>query len=254
MLSSTTTSNVNSTDFPAFTSTFFQVIVLVSKSYPSVVATFIFVPSGIGLVTVTVPVAFPLFVNVIVYVNVSPTFASVLSTFFVPVIFATFVSGFSGISLLSIFATFFTVSVVSSLTSTSNVNSTDFPALTSTFDHVIVFVSLLYPVVFSSFILVPVGISSVTVTVPSAFPLFVNVIVYVNVSPTFAVDLSTDFAPVIFAIFVSTSSVGLFPSITALFVTDVFVSLLIVTLNETSAVFPASTFTSVHVIVLFSSL
>ena len=254
MLSSTTTSNVNSTDFPAFTSTFFQVIVLVSKSYPSVVATFIFVPSGIGSVTVTVPVAFPLFVNVIVYVNVSPTFASVLSTFFVPVIFATFVSGFSGISLLSIFATFFTVSVVSSLTTTSNVNSTDFPAFTSTSDHVIVFVSLLYPVVFSSFILVPVGISSVTVTFPSAFPLFVNAIVYVNVSPTFAVDLSTDFAPVIFATFVSTSSVGLFPSITALFVTDVFVSLLIVALNETSAVFPASTFTSVHVIVLFSSL
>ena len=189
------------------------------------------------------------------YVNISPTFAVGLSTDFAPVILATFVSGFSGISLLSIFATFFTVSVVSSLTTTSNVNSTDFPAFTSTSDHIIVFVALLlYPVVFSSFILVPVGISSVTVTFPSAFPLFVNVIVYVNVSPTFAVDLSTDFAPVIFAILVSTSSVGLFPSITALFVTDVFVSLLIVTLNETSAVFPASTFTSVHVIVLFSSL
>ena len=211
------------------------------------------VPVGISSVTVTVPSAFPLFVNAIVYVNVSPTFASVLSTVFVPVMFATFVSGFSGISLLSIFATFFTVSVVSSLTTTSNVNSTDFPALTSTFDHVIVFVSLLYPVVFSSFILVPVGISSVTVTVPSAFPLFVNIIVYVNVSPTFAVDLSTDFAPVIFAIFVSTSSVGLFPSITALFVTDVFVSLLIVTLNETSTVSPAFTSTSVHVIVPLDS-
>ena len=211
------------------------------------------VPVGISSVTVTVPSAFPLFVNAIVYVNVSPTFASVLSTVFVPVMFATFVSGFSGISLLSIFATFFTVSVVSSLTTTSNVNSTDFPALTSTFDHVIVFVSLLYPVVFSSFILVPVGISSVTVTFPSPFPLFVNVIVYVNVSPTFAVDLSTDFAPVIFAILVSTSSVGLFPSITALFVTDVFVSLLIVTLNETSTVSPAFTSTSVHVIVPLDS-
>ena len=216
-------------------------------------SSFILVPVGISSVTVTVPSAFPLFVNVIVYVNVSPTFASVLSTVFVPVMFATFVSGFSGISLLSIFATFFTVSVVSSLTTTSNVNSTDFPAFTSTFDHVIVFVSLLYPVVFSSFILVPVGISSVTVTVPVAFPLFVNVIVYVNVSPTFAVDLSTDFAPIIFATFVSTSSVGLFPSITALFVTDVFVSLLIVTLNETSTVSPAFTSTSVHVIVPLDS-
>ena len=212
------------------------------------------VPVGISSVTVTVPSAFPLFVNAIVYVNVSPTFASVLSTVFVPVMFATFVSGFSGISLLSIFATFFTVSVVLSLTTTSNVNVAVPPfAFTSTFDHVIVFVSLLYPVVFSSFILVPVGISSVTVTVPSAFPLFVNIIVYVNVSPTFAVDLSTDFAPVIFATFVSTSSVGLFPSITALFVTDVFVSLLIVTLNETSTVSPAFTSTSVHVIVPLDS-
>ena len=101
---------------------------------------------------------------------------------------------------------------------------------------------------------VPVGTSSVTVTVPSPFPLFVNFIVYVNVSPTFAVDLSTDFSPVMFATFVSTSSVGVFPSIIALFVTDFVVSLLIVTLNETSAVFPAFTSTSVHVIVLFSSL
>ena len=141
-----------------------------------------------------------------------------------------------------------------SSTTTSNANFADFPAFTSTFFQVIVLVSKSYPSVVATFIFVPSGIGSVTVTFPSAFPLFVNVIVYFNVSPTFAVDLSTDFAPVIFAIFVSTSSVGLFPSITALFVTDVFVSLLIVTLNETSAVFPASTFTSVHVIVLFSSL
>ena len=246
----TTTSNVNVAVPPfAFTSTFDHVIVFVSLLYPVVFSSFILVPVGISSVTVTFPSPFPLFVNVIVYVNVSPTFAVGLSTDFAPVIFATFVSGFSGISLLSIFATFFTVSVVSSLTTTSNVNVAVPPfAFTSTFDHVIVFVSLLYPVVFSSFILVPVGISSVTVTVPSAFPLFVNV------SPTFASVLSTVFVPVMFATFVSTSSVGLFPSITALFVTDVFVSLLIVALNETSAVFPASTFTSVHVIVLFSSL
>ena len=252
----TTTSNVNVAVPPfAFTSTFDHVIVFVSLLYPVVFSSFILVPVGISSVTVTFPSPFPLFVNVIVYVNVSPTFAVGLSTDFAPVIFATFVSGFSGISLLSIFATFFTVSVVSSLTTTSNVNVAVPPfAFTSTFDHVIVFVSLLYPVMFSSFILVPVGISSVTVTVPSAFPLFVNVIIYVNVSPTFASVLSTVFVPVMFATFVSTSSVGLFPSITALFVTDVFVSLLIVALNETSAVFPASTFTSVHVIVLFSSL
>ena len=138
---------------------------------------------------------------------------------------------------------------------TLNETSAVSPAFTSTSVHVIVpFDSTPLFVIESATNVVPSGTPSVTVTFPSAFPLFVNVIVYVNVSPTFAVDLSTDFAPVIFATFVSTSSVGLFPSITALFVTDVFVSLLIVTLNETSAVFPASNFTSVHVIVLFSSL
>ena len=248
-----TTSSVNLTVSPAGTFTFDHVIVFVVASYPSIVASFILVPSGIGSVTVTVPVAFPLFVNVIVYVNVSPTFASVLSTVFVPVMFATFVSGFSGISLLSIFATFFTVSVVSSLTTTSNVNSTDFPAFTSTSDHIIVFVALLYPVVFSSFILVPVGISSVTVTVPSAFPLFVNVIVYVNVSPTSASALSTSFLPVIFIIPVSVSFV-VFPLIIAEFFIVPF-SALTLTVNSTFSVSPGSTVTlQVNFFVFSSSL
>ncbi len=120
-----------------------HVIVFVALLDPVVFSSFILLPVGISSVTVTVPSAFPLFVNVIVYVNVSPTFASVLSTVFVPVMFSTFVSGFSGISLLSIFATFFTVSVVSSLTTTSNVNSTDFPASTFTSVHVIVLFSSL---------------------------------------------------------------------------------------------------------------
>ena len=211
------------------------------------------VPVGISSVTVTIPSAFPLFVNVIVYVNVSPTFASVLSTVFVPVMFATFVSGFSGISLLSIFATFFTVSVVSSLTTTSNVNSTDFPAFTSTFDHIIVFVALLYPVVSSSFILVPVGISSVTVTVPSAFPLFVNIIVYVNVSPTFASEVFTSFLPVIFIIPVSVSFV-VFPLTIAEFFIVPF-SALTLTVNSTFSVSPGSTVTlQVNFFVFSSSL
>ena len=254
MLSSTTTSNVNSTDFPAFTSTSDHIIVFVALLYPVVFSSFILVPSGIGSVTVTVPSPFPLFVRVIVYINVSPTFAFDLSTDFTPVIFATLVSGFSGISLLSIFATFFTVSVVSSLTTTSNVNVAVPPfAFTSTFDHVIVFVAFLYPVVFSSFILVPVGISSVTVTVPSAFPLFVNVIVYVNVSPTFASALSTSFLPVIFIIPVSVSFV-VFPLIIAEFFIVPF-SALTLTVNSTFSVSPGSTVTlQVNFFVFSSSL
>ena len=253
MLSSTTTSNANFADFPAFTSKFDHVIVFVSLLYPVVFSSFILVPAGISSVTVTFPSPFPLFVNSIVYVNVSPTFASVLSTVFVPVMFATFVSGFSGISLLSIFATFLTVSVVSSLTTTSNVNSTDFPAFTSTSDHVIVFVALLYPVVFSSFILVPVGISSVTVTVPVAFPLFVNVIVYVNVSPTFASEVFTSFLPVIFIIPVSVSFV-VFPLTIAEFFIVPF-SALTLTVNSTFSVSPGSTVTlQVNFFVFSSSL
>ena len=248
-----TTSSVNLTVSPAGTFTFNHVIVFVVASYPSIVASFILVPSGIGSVTVTVPSPFPLFVNVIVYVNVSPTFAFDLSTDFTPVIFATVVSGLSGISLLSIFATFFTVSVVSSLTTTSNVNSTDFPAFTSTSDHVIVFVALLYSVVFSSFILVPAGISSVTVTVPSAFPLFVNFIVYVNVSPTFASEVFTSFLPVIFIIPVSVSSV-VFPLTIAEFFIVPF-SALTLTVNSTFSVSPGSTVTlQVNFFVFSSSL
>ena len=256
MLSSTTTSNANFADFPAFTSTFDHVIVFVSLLYPVVFSSFILVPVGISSVTVTVPSAFPLFVRVIVYINVSPTFAFDLSTDFTPVIFATLVSGFSGISLLSIFATFFTVSVVLSLTTTSNVNVAVSPfAFTSTFDHVIVFISLLYPVVFSSFILVPVGISSVTVTVPSAFPLFVRVIVYINVSPTFAFDLSTDFTPVIFATLVSGFSGISLLSIFATFFTVSVVSSLTTTSNVNVAVPPfAFTSTFDHVIVFVALL
>jgi len=97
------------------------------------------------------------------------------------------------------------------------------------------------------------------------FPLFVAVKVYVILSNSCNGFSSVTGVPsacfpvlvftvVILATFVSTSSVGVFPSIIALFVTDFVVSLLIVTLNETSAVFPAFTSTSVHVIVLFSSL
>ena len=163
--------------------------------------------------------------------------------------FATVVSGLSGISAPSIFATFFTVVVVLFSITTSSVNVFVPPfAFTSTSVHVIVFVALSYPVVFSFFILVPAGITSVTVTFPSAFPLFVNVIVYVNVSPTFAVVLSTLFVPVMFATFVSVSGVSVSPTI-ATFVTLVFVSWFTFTSKLTVISSPAGTVTFSHVIV-----
>ena len=193
MLSSTTTSNVNSTGFPAFTSTFFQVIVLVSKSYPSVVATFIFVPFGIASVTVTFPSPFPLFVKVIVYVNVSPTFASVLSTDFVPVIFATFVSTSSVdvFPIVAVLLTDFTTSpaVVFAFTVASKLTETSLFAGTTTLFHVIVPFSLSkfpFSVIVPSTKDVPSGMLSFITVVPSTSVVFFAVIVYLIVSPTFA--------------------------------------------------------------------
>ena len=260
MLSSTITSNVNFTDFPAFTSTFSHIIEFFSALYPLTFVSFILVPSGIASVTVTFPSAFPLFVSVIVYVNVSPTFADFLSTDFAPVMFATFVSvGFVGV-LSSITAVFVTDVFLSLLIVTLNETSAVFPAFTSTSFHVIIpFDSTPLFVIESATSVVPVGTSSVTVTFPSPSPLFVNVIVYVNSSPTFASVLSADFLPVIFATFVSTSSVGVFP-IVAVLLTDftsttsspIFVVLFTTTskLTETSPF--AGTTTLFHVIVPFS--
>ena len=100
---------------------------------------------------------------------------------------------------------------------------------------------------------VPVGTSSVTVTVPSAFPLFVNVIVYVNVSPTFASEVFTSFLPVIFIIPVSVSSV-VFPFTIAAFFIVPF-SALTLTVNSTFSVSPGSTVTlQVNFFVFSSSL
>ena len=255
MLSSTTTSNVNSTDFPAFTSTFFQVIVLVSKSYPSVVATFIFVPSGIASVTVTFPSPFPLFINFIVYVNVSPTFATSLLTSFSPVIFATFVSTSSVdvFPIVAVLLTDFTTSpaVVFSFTTTSKLTETSPFAGTTTLFHVIVPFSLSkfpFPFILSSTKDVPSGMLSFITVVPSTSVVFFAVIVYLIVSPTFASLFSRTSS---LSTIVTTCAV-LFAVITGVFVSGVsspftFAMLLIksiesavtTTLNDTVTVFPA---------------
>ena len=250
VLFSITTSSVNVAVPPfAFTSTSVHVIVFVALSYPVVFSFFILVPAGITSVTVTFPSAFPLFVNVIVYVSVSPTFAVVLSTLFVPVIFATVVSvGLVGL-FPSTIAVFLTDVIVSLLIVTLNEISVGSSVVTTTSSHVIVpFAATPSPVIESATNVVPAGISSVTVTFPSAFPLFFNVIVYVSVSPTFAVVLSTLFVPVIFATFVSVSGVSVSPTI-ATFVTLVFVSWFTFTSKLTVISFPAGTVTFSHVIV-----
>ena len=139
-------------------------------------------------------------------------------------IFATFVSvGLVGL-FPSTIAVFLTDVIVSLLIVTLNEISVGSSVVTTTSSHVIVpFAATPSPVIESATNVVPAGISSVTVTFPSAFPLFVNAIVYVSVSPTFAVVLSTLFVPVIFATFVSVSGVSVSPT-TAIFVTLVFVS------------------------------
>ena len=258
MLSSTTTSNVNSTDFPAFTSTFFQVIVFVAKSYPSVVATFIFVPSGILSVTVTFPSPFPLFVRIIVYVNVSPTFATSLLTFFSPVIFATFVSTSSvGVfPTVAVLLTDFTSTTSSPIfvvlfTTTSKLTETSPFAGTTTLFHVIVPFSLSkfpFPFILPSTKVVPSGMLSFITVVPSTSVVFFAVIVYLIVSPTFASLFSRTSS---LSTFVTTCAV-LFAVITGVFVSGVsspftFAMLLIksiesavtTTLNDTVTVSPA---------------
>ena len=173
----------------AATSTLFQVIVFPSNTPPfDIVSSTTVVPSGILSVTVIVPFAFPLFVNVIVYFNVSPTFASVLSTVFVPVMFATFVS-VGGVSCPPTIATFVTLSVLSWFIVTSKLTVVSPFALTATSFHVIVLPSN-FPSsdIVPSTISVPSGIVSVTVVLPGTLELFVIVITYLNVSPTFALS------------------------------------------------------------------
>ena len=176
--------------------------------------------------------------------------------------------GLIGVSSCFAFSFFIcTSAVVNLFTFTWNVNVTVLFAATSTVIPLFKSASVYFPFPSTLILLatnvVPSGTVSSNTTEPFPFPVFVAVNVYLITSNSCNVAPASSWLPfliptlvfvvVMFATFVSTSSVGLFPSITALFVTDVFVSLLIVTLNETSAVFPAFTSTSVHVIVPLDS-
>lgn len=154
---------------------------------------FIVVPSGTLSVTVTFPSPFPLFVRIIVYVNVSPTFATLSLTSFSPVIFATFVSTSSvGVfPIVAVLLTDFTTSpaVVFSFTTTSKLTETSPFAGTTTLFHVIVPFSLSkfpFSVIVPSTKDVPSGMLSFITVVPSTSVVFFAVIVYLIVSPTFA--------------------------------------------------------------------
>ena len=210
------------------------------------------VPSGISSVTVTVPAAFPLFVNVIVYVNVSPTFASGVFTSFLPVIFATGVitGGVSFSPTTAAFVTSFTTSpaAVSLFIITSKLTVV-FPfALTATSLHVIVLPSN-FPSsdIVPSTISVPSGIVSVTVVLPGTLELFVIVITYLSVSPTFALVASasspstTRYAS--FAVVTTgVSVVGVSSPLTlaVLLINVISFSLITFTLKDNSTVSPAA--------------
>ena len=132
---------------------------------------------------------------------------------FVASIFADFiVSGSSTLSPSTI-AAFFISPVASSVTSTFIVNTTSSFAGTVTFPKSTLLsstsaVSGVVPVTLN-----PSGTSSVTSTVPAAFPLFVNVIVYANVSPGFTTPSvsSFTFVALIFTVFIVSGSSTSFP-------------------------------------------
>ena len=207
------------------------------------------VPSGISSVTVTVPAAFPLFVNVIVYVNVSPTFASGVFTSFLPVIFATGVitGGVSFSPTTAAFVTSFTTypAAVSLFIITSKLTVFSPFATTSTLFQVIVFPSNFPPSDIST-ISVPSGILSVTIVFPATSELFEIVIIYLNVSPTFALVASasspstTRYAS--FAVVTTgVSVVGVSSPLTlaVLLINVISVSLITFTLKVNSTVSPA---------------
>ena len=107
---------------------------------------------------------------------------------------------------------------------------------------------------------VPTGIISDIVTVPVPFPEFVAINLYVIVSNSCngVAEPSLDFVVVMFATFVSTSPVGIVPTV-AVFFTDftgsfccvslLYISLFTVTSKLTVTSSPAGTVTFSHIIV-----
>ena len=152
--------------------------------------------------TVTFPNTSLVFFSVIVYFSLSPAFTVSLSTFLLNVITGVLTSSV-GISFTV--ALFVSIPVVPSFTITSKLTvavpapfvlafgtSTLIPSFKS-FSVNSAFstpLTLMLPLTNS----VPVGTSSFTVAVPSAFPVFVTFIVYVNFSPATTAVLSATFS------------------------------------------------------------
>ena len=160
------------------------------------------VSAGMLSLTVTFPDTSLVFSNVIVYINLSPAFTTCLFTSLLNVITGVFTSSV-GVSLT--FASFVSFPIVPFSTITLKLTvavpaplslvfgtSTSIPSFKS-FSVNSAFstpLTLMLP----STNVVPVGTSSFTVAVPSAFPVFVTFIVYVNFSPATTAVLSATFS------------------------------------------------------------
>ena len=158
--------------------------------------------SGASSFTITFPVTSLEFTSVIVYMIFSPAFTVDCSAFLKNVITGVFTSSV-GISFTV--ALFVSIPIVPSFTVTSKLTvvvpasfsfafgtSTSIPSFKS-FSVNSAFstpLTLMLPLTNS----VPVGTSSFTVAVPSAFPVFVTFIVYVNFSPATTAVLSAIFS------------------------------------------------------------
>ena len=161
--------------------------------------------------TIAFPATLPVFVIFILYVITSPSCAVVPSAASVPLftcaVFSVTITGVStdGFSSSvgvpsSIVALFIIEPSTPSFTVTVNVTVTVPPAGTVTLIPLFnssseyFFPSWLLTVTpLSASNVVPIGLLSTTFTFPSTIPLFVSVIVYVNVSPTFTEPLSAVF-------------------------------------------------------------
>ena len=171
-------------------------------SFSSILPSTNVVSAGMLSLTVTFPNTSLVFFSVIVYFSLSPAFTVSLSTFLLNVITGVLTSSV-GISFTV--ALFVSIPVVPSFTITSKLTvavpapfvlafgtSTLIPSFKS-FSVNSAFstpLTLMLPLTNS----VPVGTSSFTVAVPSAFPVFVTFIVYVNFSLATTAVLSATFS------------------------------------------------------------
>ena len=176
-------------------------------------------------------------------------FVIILVEVFIPVSLSNSVVTFSSFSVNELILTVNVNDLVS-----FDSNSTFIPSTNSSILYVLV-VELLVKVTSlpsSPTIDVPVGTSSLMITLPFPSPLFVAVRVYVIVSSSFkgVADALLVFSVVILATLVSTLGVSVSATFAAFFI-DLIVSLLTVTTKDTSVFSPAFTGMFFHVIVPF---